>query len=79
MSDYSDIIKDHPPRFPIGTTFIKRGRKRKDVETVVDVLTTLNSDGDMVRRRYIATHVFMGQTVTDYDVIETTIARGIIS
>jgi hypothetical protein len=32
----------------------------------------------MVKFRYLATHEFMGQTVTDSDVCETTIAMGLV-
>ena len=65
------------PRFKIGTTFIPCGRKNGGLCTVVDILTTTNSKGDVVRIRYAATHEFMGQTLTDYDVPEVTIARGL--
>jgi len=67
------------PRFKIGQQFIKQGRKRRDVETISDILTTTNSAGEVVKIRYAATHEFLGQIITDYDVIETTIARGLIS
>lgn len=59
----------------IGTKFIRRCSKRKDVETVVDILTTTNSKGEVVSVRYVATHDFMGQTVTDSDIVGTTILR----
>lgn len=65
--------------YPIGTQFIKPGRKRKDIETVVDILTTTNSKGEVVAIRYIATHDFMGQVIADRDVVGTTIARGLLN
>ena len=65
--------------YPIGTQFIKQGRKRKDIETVVDILTTTNSKGEVVAIRYIATHDFMGQKIADRDVVGTTIARGLLN
>ena len=64
-------------RFPIGTKFASRG-KHPRVCTVVDYLTTTNSLGEVVRVRYVATHEFMGQTISDNDVCETTIAIGFI-
>ena len=67
------------PRFKIGTTFTPQSRKGAGVHTVTDVLTTRNSKGEVVKIRYEATHEFMGQTLTDNDVLETTIARGLIS
>lgn len=63
-------------RFPIGTQYLTRG-KHPLLCTVVDVLRTYNSRGDLVRLRYVATHQFCGQTVTDGDVCDTTIARGL--
>lgn len=64
-------------RFNIGTTFLSSG-KRKDVCTVTDILRTYNSAGELVSLRYVATHPFMGQQVTDHDVVETTIARNVV-
>ena len=63
------------PRFAIGQQFIPIG-KRKDVCTVTDILRTYNAKNELVSIRYVATHEFMGQTVTDHDVCEATIARG---
>lgn len=62
-------------RFTIGQKFIQGG-KRKDECVVTDILKTYNHAGELVKIRYVATHLFMGQTVTDYDVTDTAIARG---
>lgn len=62
-------------RYEIGHQFTMRG-KAPQVCTVVDVLRTYNSAGELVKLRYVATHQFMGQTLTDSDVCDTTIARG---
>ncbi len=64
------------PKYSIGQQFTTRG-KHPQVCTIVDIWTTLNSAGKPVKLRYVATHQFMGQTITDYDVLETTIAMGI--
>ncbi len=64
--------------FPIGTQYI-HGGKHKQLHTVVDREDTYNSKGEFVRRRYVATHEFMGQTIKTHDVVATTIARGIIN
>lgn len=64
-------------RFPIGTQFMTRG-KVPHLCTVVDLLTTLNSKGEVVKLRYVATHKLIGQTVTDYDVCETSIVVGLV-
>lgn len=66
------------PRYTIGTQFIKQGRKDKSVWTVTDILTTRDSKNDVVKIRYQASHLFCGQNVTDYDVVDTTIARGLM-
>lgn len=65
--------------YPVGTQFVPNGNKRKDICTVTDFLVTRNLAGEIVRERYVATHIFMGQTVTDHDVVATTIARGLIT
>jgi len=63
--------------YPIGYQFIRMGgaRRKRQVETITDVLTTTNLAGDVVKTRYVATHEFCGQTITDCDVIPTTIDR----
>lgn len=65
------------PRFAVGTTFRSHGKHPREC-TVVDVWRTYNSMGELVKLRYVATHQFMGQTLTDYDVCDTTIARNLI-
>lgn len=66
-----------PHKFPIGTQYRTRGKAPRTC-TVTDQLTTYNSAGDVVKRRYVATHEFCGQTVTESDVVEATIAIGLI-
>lgn len=63
------------PRFKIGTKFKTRGKHKRECE-VTDILYTFNSTGDLVMVRYVATHDFCGRSMTDYDVVETTIAMG---
>jgi hypothetical protein len=72
MLDSFDIAK---PRFVIGQQFTSLGKHPK-LCTVMDIHKTYNSRNELVKVRYIATHEFCGQTVTDYDICETTIARG---
>lgn len=64
------------PKFKPGTKFSPTGKDY--VCTVVDVWVTTNLKGEVVRLRYVATHEFLGQTITDCDVLETTIARGLL-
>lgn len=65
-------------RFPVGTKFIPLTGKshRKDIHTVVDFLVTRNLAGEVVQSRYVTTHEFMGQAITNCDIVEATIARG---
>lgn len=65
-------------KFSIGQRFMDRGKCPR-LCVVTDILTTTNSAGDVVRIRYVADHVLMGQTVTDHDVTETRIAMGAVN
>ena len=62
--------------YEIGTQYIPQGRN-KTLCTVIDILKTYNGKGELVRTRYVATHEFCGQLVSDYDVVAPTIARGL--
>ena len=62
-------------RWPIGTKYTAHAKPPRHC-TVTDILRTYNSAGDLVRVRYVSTHQFAGQTITDIDVCDTTIARG---
>ena len=64
-------------RYPIGTQFLSGG-KHKRMSTVTDILKTYNMAGELVNIRYVATHEFVGQIVTDRDVCDATIARNLI-
>lgn len=64
-------------KYSVGTTFIRYGRKNAVPETIVDVYTTINLAGDVVKVRYVTVHKVMGQDVYDYDVLATTIARSL--
>lgn len=65
-------------RFSIGTKYQSRG-KVKRICTVVDVLKTYNSKDELVSIRYVSSHDFMGQQVLDRDVVDATIAMGLIN
>lgn len=68
-------MTERQPKFTIGQQFKTRG-KHPRLCTVVDILKTYNSAGEMVHFRYVATHELMGATITEYDVVETTVAMG---
>ena len=62
--------------FGPGTTFKTMG-KNPNLCTVVDIHYTYNLQGELVKKRYIATHQFMGQTVKgEYPVVS--IQRGLV-
>ena len=62
--------------YPIGQQYLTRGKAPR-LCTVTDIYRTYNHTGDLVRVRYVSTHRFLGQTITDHDVATATIARGI--
>lgn len=63
--------------YAIGTKF-KTRHKQPKICTVTDILKTYNSKGELVKVRYVATHEFLGQVVTDNEVVETTIKMGLL-
>lgn len=64
--------------YPIGTRYMSRGKHPREC-TIVDVHKTYNNAGELVKTRYVSTHLFLGQVVTDYDVVQPTIAMGLIT
>ena len=66
------------PKFKIGTKFRTMGKAPR-LCTVVDIHSTYNVNGELVKIRYVAEHEFIGQTIRDSDVVETTIARGLVN
>jgi hypothetical protein len=63
------------PRFRVGHQFTTRGKAPRTC-TVIDILKTYDLKGNLVQVRYVATHEFMGQTLTDSNVCDATIAMG---
>jgi hypothetical protein len=62
--------------YTIGTQYLSYG-KFPVLCTISDILTTFNSKGDLVGTRYEATHLFLGQTVSETNIVAPTISRGI--
>ena len=62
-------------RFPVGTIYTPRGKHSKP-HAVIDYHVTRNLAGEIVRCRYVSVCQLLGQDLIDYDVAETTIARG---
>ena len=71
-------MEDSKPLFEIGTQYKSRSNRDR-VSTVIDILETRSIvTGKQTKIRYVSTHEFCGQIVTDYDVLYTTIKRGLI-
>jgi hypothetical protein len=66
------------PRFAPGTQYRPTGRKYAELCTVTDVYTTRNLAGELISIRYVSEHVFYNQTMKNYDIADTTIARGLV-
>ena len=64
------------PRFQIGQQFLSPG-KHPRLCTITDIFKTFNSENELVRVRYVASHEFMGRVIVDADVCDATVARGI--
>ena len=62
--------------YPLGTIYMASG-KAANLCTITDTHTTHNVAGELVKTRYVASHVFLGQTVTESDIVDVTVARGI--
>ena len=59
----------------IGTEFLTRGNHPRKCK-VIDIHTTTNSAGQVVKVTYVAEHEFLNQTLVEYDIPEATIIRG---
>lgn len=68
-------MAEKQPRYAIGQQYYTRGKAPR-LCTVTDIWRTYNAAGELVRLRYVATHEFMGQLLTDRDVVETSIDLG---
>ena len=63
-------------RFPIGLSFKYYARKHNNQMTIVDIYTTRNAAGDVVRLEYLVAHEFLGQQVTEL-MVDPSIARSL--
>lgn len=66
------------PKFPVGTKFlpIQSMARNSVIHEVKDFLITRNLAGELIRKEYVVTHEFCGQTMREL-VTETTVARGV--
>lgn len=64
--------------YQIGFSFIlKRGRKDAKEHTIIDHHITRNAGGEVVKSRYVTSYEFLGQSMTDSDMIEVTIRKDV--
>ena len=63
-------------RFQVGTEYLSSG-KHPHLCKVLNFITCTNLAGNIVKTYYETEHEFCGQRVTESDVCETTIARGV--
>lgn len=54
----------------IGTKYITRNKRKNECE-VIDIYTTANSKGEIVKTEYLCQHMFMGQMVKHLEVSTT--------
>lgn len=73
MPDYKKIIP-HSPTWEKKANLLARAHCPP-----IYACEEYNAAGDLVQTRYISTHEFMGQTVTERNVVAVTIAKGIDS
>lgn len=67
------------PRFPIGLIFHrKRFTQAKELTeySILNIYTTRNEAGNVVKIEYLVSHDFLGQRITEL-MIDTTIARSL--
>lgn len=71
--------QEQKPRFPIGLTFKKkRFPKAKELTeySILNIYTTRNEAGNIVKIEYLVSHDFCGQRITEL-MCDTTIARAL--
>jgi uncharacterized protein YuzE len=71
-----DYSKDK--KYAIGTKFNHYARKHNAERTIIDILTTTNSEGKVVGIEYVTESTFMGQRMTD-TITASGIARSLFS
>lgn len=73
------MTDERKARFHIGLTFQrKRFPKAKELTeyTILNIYTTRNEAGNVVKITYLVSHDFLGQRMTE-EMIDTTIARSL--
>ena len=64
-------------KYKIGQQFTLKRKHSKQERTIVDIHVTRNTSDEVVKIRYVTEHLFLGQVVTDEDVVSATIARSL--
>lgn len=66
-------MEERKPQYEIGFQFIGKRDKHKRVQTIIDIHTTRDINGDLVKIVYVTEHDFSGQMVRNYEVLESEI------
>lgn len=66
-------------KFEIGQTYTHKRKNSEQLRTIVDRLETYNAKGELIKLRYVTEHSFMGQILTDDDVLEVSICRALMA
>lgn len=64
------------PRFPIGLQFVPYSDKQKRMHSILNIHTTRNEAGNVVKIEYLVSHDFCGQQITEL-MVDTKIARSL--
>lgn len=64
-------------KYEIGYQFTPYNSKNKKVVTIIDILTTYNGAGELVKTEYIGVHDCIGQKVTG-TYLKSTIDRSVL-
>lgn len=67
------------PKYTIGTKFKNTRRKHAKIETITDIIRHINNNGECIAIRYHTQCEILGQIITGYDVLESTITRSLIT
>jgi len=63
------------PKYTIGQKFTRKTKRWEREYTVIDIHSTFNAAGALVKLRYVCEYEVAGQFVVDRDIPETTLAR----
>ena len=61
-------------KYKVGFKFkLQRGNRSEEIREILDIYTTKDTKGHIVKIRYVTRHIVLGQAVIDHSVVRTTI------